>query len=654
MKRLLTALAIALLLSAGAHAALADVVISELMAKNGIWQQGHAWNWVELYNSGADTADLSGWGLSDESDAPFLFAFAQGTRLKPGAALVVHCVGDAPGSTPGKGHFAPFKLSGDGETLLLTRPDGTQAQALTFPAQFGNISWGLADGAYRYLGQASPGSPNRAQGYDSQLAAPALSPAGFFSGSAEVAMQAAPGTVIRYTLDGSQPTERAQAYQKPLRVSKTTVVRARAFMQGVLPSPDAAATYFIDDAPVSAVVSLIGDKKYLFDAKTGALVKGTGATPNYDKELEYPIHIEYFDEQGARLIAQTGSFTASGHSARVNAQKSIALYARSAYGPERFAFNPFPNRSYPSYKSLLLRSANSDAHSTRLRDPVLSSSAAGLGLLYQDARPIVVYINGEYWGHYNLREKINKYFVAQWEGVTKESEIDRIDILARTGTDDYVQNGSNEDWLALMDFCRSHDLNVPENLQYVQERLDIDNFFRHSIFEMIIGNKDMTNVRMYRVPGGKWKYLLFDVEAGFLSLDEEPISWYIKPRNAKRARFQHVHLSALLEVPQMRSRFLQLFGEMLESNFLWPDVESRFLAWESALEPLLPRHFKRWKGLNAEKWRVNVNAVKYYARVRPLKVIGLICQRMKVSPQERAQYFGQAEQRLETLNRRQP
>ena len=68
--------------------------------------------------------------------------------------------------------------------------------------------------------------------------------------------------------------------------------------------------------------------------------------------------------------------------------------------------------------------------------------------------PITVYINGEYWGHYNLREKINKHFVAQWEGVTKDKHIDAIDILARTGTDEFVQNGSNKDWLALMDFCR--------------------------------------------------------------------------------------------------------------------------------------------------------------------------------------------------------
>ena len=128
-------------------------------------------------------------------------------------------------------------------------------------------------------------------------------------------------------------------------------------------------------------------------------------------------------------------------------------------------------------EALLLRSANSDAFSTRLRDPVISSLAEPLNIIYQDALAIEVYINGQYWGHYNLREKINKYFVAQWEGVTDEKDIDNIDILARTGRDEFVQNGSNEDWLALCDFCKTKDLNDPENLQFVTDRLDIDSLF---------------------------------------------------------------------------------------------------------------------------------------------------------------------------------
>lgn len=648
MIRLLLALLCLLPLNALAQG---DVAITELMARNGVYQNGEAHDWLEVTNTNGQAVSLAGWGLSDDAQAPFAFVFPEGTRLAPGEAVLVWCVGDTGPEVKGALN-APFKLSGDGETLYLTDPDGTIVQALPFPRQFGNTAWGVPGGgqAYGFFEEATPGKPNGDEVFQQRVAPPEGLRGRFFQGELLVTLTAAPGADIRYTLDGSEPTRASMLYETPLVVKATTVLRARAFADGLLPSETAAATYIAEELPAYPVVSLIADEKHLFDEKTGALSKGTGSTPNYELEREYPAHIECFEAGGALVLSQQGTFTASGHSARVNAQKSIAVYARAAYGPERFDWNPFPNRAYDSYKSLLLRSANSDAYATRLRDPAISSLAAGTGLLYQDGIPITVYINGKYWGHYNLREKINKHFIAQWEGVTKDRDIDRIDILARTGVDEYVQNGSNRDWLALMDFCRDNDLNVPENLAYVTEQMDLDSLFAHTIFEMIIGNTDMTNVRMYRVPGGKWKYLLFDVEASFKGLDEAPISWYLKPKTAKRARFQHVHLAALLEVPAMRDKFLTLFADMLEKHFTWPSVKARFAPWEQALADLLPRHIARWRNITMDSWRTDVNAVKHYARVRPVRVIDLISRQMKLSKEERARYFDRVQTLLQETN----
>ena len=648
MIRLLLAFLLLLPLDAQAQGA---VTITELMAQNGVYIDGEAHDWLEVTNTSGQAVSLAGWGLSDDASAPFAFVFPDDARLAPGAKALIWCVGDA-GAPVKNAYNAPFKLSGDGETLYLTHPDGVLAQTLAFPPQYGNTSWGRADngGAYGFFAAATPGKPNSDAVFQARLQPPQGLNGQFFQGELTVNLTAAPDAEIRYTLDGSEPTRAAALYEAPFVLDKTAVIRARAFQDGLLPSADAAATYIAEEAPAYPVVSLIADDKHLFDEKTGALSKGSGSTPNYEKEREYPAFVEYFDAGGALALSQQGTFTASGHSARINAQKSIALYARAAYGPDRFHFNPFPNRRYDSYKSLLLRSANSDAYATRLRDPAVSSLAHGTGLLYQDGLPITVYINGEYWGHYNLREKINKHFIAQWEGVTKDKDIDRIDILARTGIDDYVQNGSNADWLELMDFCRDNDLNVPENLQHVTDRLDIDSLFQHTIFEMIIGNTDMTNVRMYRVPGGKWKYLLFDVEASFMSVKETPISWYIKPKEAKRARFQHVHLAALLEVPAMREKFLTMFAGILENQFTWPDVQAHFAPWEEAVGHLLPRHIKRWRNISMDSWRTDLNAVLYYARVRPPKVIDLICTQMKVTKEERARYFDRVETLLDSTN----
>lgn len=653
MKRLLLPFLLFLLL---AIPACAEVVISEVMASNGVYTNGEAYDWIELHNTGKKSVDLSGCYLSDSKKNLSKWAFPKGASVKGGGYILVYCTGEE--MSPGKNgvYYANFKISASGDQVYLTDADGeTEITCVEIPAQYGNVSWGVPEGQsdYLYFEEATPGKKNPKQGYSTRADAPVLlTSGGFYDSGVTVSAKGPEGASIRYTLDGSTPTEKSPLLPgNGLTLSQTTALRVRAFEDGKVPSETVSATYWIGNTQPVPVVSLITDEKYLFDKKTGALVKGTNPDyPNYEREWEYPVNIEYYNMDGLCEINQMGTFTAAGHSARQNAQKSIALYARKAYGPERFSFNPFPHRDYESYKSLLLRSANSDAFSTRLRDPVISSLAEPLDILYQDALAIEVYINGQYWGHYNLREKINKHFIAQWEGVTKEKEIDAIDILARTGRDEFVQNGSNEDWLSLCDFCKTKDLNQGDNLQYVLDRLDVESLFTHTAFEIIIGNNDFTNVRVYRVPGGKWKYLLFDVEAGFLSMESGPMNYYIKKVSDKIQGFRHEPLAALLNVPEMKARFLTRFAEVLELSFQWPYVEAHFAPWEEVVEALLPRHLERWPHFTMKEWRQNVDAVKYYARMRPVKIVGLLQKHMKLTDEEVKTYFGDVQQLLENVN----
>ncbi|MBR1584062.1 MAG: CotH kinase family protein [Clostridia bacterium] len=640
-----------------AASACADIVISEVMTSNGTYTNGHAYDWIELHNTGKKSVNLSGYYLSDSKKNLTKWAFPKNTTLKADGYLLVYCTGEElkPGSK--STFYANFKLSSSGETVYLTDKDGeTAVTTLKIPRQYGNVSWGipLSGGDYQFLAEATPGKKNPKTGYNSRADAPVIQTAGGFYPTAVTARAAAPaGATLRYTTDGSTPTAKSPLFpDRGVAFSQTGVLRVRAFREDQVPSETVSATYFIGESQPVPVISLVTDEKYLFDNKTGALVKGSNASyPNYEREWEYPVNIEYFALGGRCEINQVGTFTAAGHSARQNAQKSIAVYARKAYGPDRFSFNPFPHRDYESYKSLLLRSANSDAFYTRMKDPVYSSLAEPLNLLYQDALAIEVYINGKYWGHYNLREKINKYFVAAYEGVTEEKEIDQIDILARTGRDEFLQNGDNADWLALCDFCKKKNLNDPENLQYVLDRLDIDSLFTHTAFEVILGNTDFTNVRVYRVPGGKWKYLLFDVEAGFKSLDAVPMNYFIKKVGDRVQGFRHEPLAALINVPEMKEKFLTRFAQVLSLSFQWPYVEAHFAPWEELFETtLMPRHIARWPHFTMTAWRQNVDAAKYYARVRPTKIVALLQKHMKLTNDEVERYFGDVQRLLEQVN----
>ena len=674
------ALLFALLTMACCTGARAEILINEVMASNGYFEDGHAWDWVEIYNNGTDTVDLSGWYFSDSAKKPQKWAFPEGTKLKKGKYLTVWCTGEN-GIGPGKGSefYTDFAISSAGEKLILSDAGGTEITRLELPAQFGCVSYGLpaGGGEYGYLEKATRGEKNDAAAFGGRTEKPQLmfsgermsgttpslaagdgeteadhaGAGGFFHGSVMVNAKGAEGATLRYTTDGSTPTGKDRIFPaEGLTLKKTTVLRLKAFREGEVSSETVSASCFIDDDPLTPIVSLISDDQYLFSSRTGILTKGKGSIPNYSRGWEYPINIEYFTREGQCQVNQMGTFTCSGHSARVNPQKSIALYARKAWGTDRFYFNPFTGRDYGSYKSLLLRAANSDAHATRLRDVVASSLAEGQGILYQEHEVIQVYINGKYYGHYNLREKINKYFIAQYENVTDEAEIDGIDLLARTGTDEFLQNGDNTDWLELCDFCKKQDLNEAENLRWVEERLDIDNMFTHAAFEIILGNVDFTNVRVYRVPGGKWKYLLFDVEACWRGVDRTPIEYYIKPVNAKIQGFRHEPLNALLAVDEYRERFLTRVAELLETVFRWDNVEAHFDRVIAQLEPILPRHIVRWKNMKLSNWKKNIRATKYYARVRPKKIPGLLKKAMKLSETEMETFFGHALAVLEETN----
>ena len=647
------AFAAALLWAASAGA---DVLISEVMASNGYYENGHAWDWVELYNDGEQTEDLSGWGFTDSKKDLYKFPFPDGAKLKAGKYLTIWCTGEE-NQSAGKGDtfYADFAISAKGEKLRLTDPDGNEIQKLEMPEQYGCVSYGLPSGGgdYGFFENATRGKKNDAEAFVRRAEEPEIvTAAGFYEGSVTVSVRGESGAELRYTTDGETPTAKSKLFPEGgLPLSKTTPLRVKAFREGTVSSAAAGATFFVDDPPQTAIVSLISDDKYLFSKKTGMLVKGTGSIPNYAKGYEYPVHIEYFNREGKAELSQAGTMTCSGHSARINSQKSIALYARKAWGADRFAFNPFPTRDYESYKSVLLRSTNSDTYATRLRDVVASSLAEGQDILYQDHEVIQVYINGRYWGHYNLREKINKYFVAQYEGVTEEDQIDHIDILARTGTDEFLQNGDNTDWLALCDFCKKNDLNEPENLARVQEELDIDSLFTHAAYEIILGNVDFTNVRVYRVPGGKWRYLLFDVEACWRNLDPTPIEYYIKPLNAKIQGFRHEPLNALLKVPEMKAKFLNRVSELLSTAFRWDHVEKKFQEVIDVLQPILPRHIQRWKNIKMENWKKNIHAIKYYARVRPKKIPEMLKKAMKLTNAEVEEYFGETLKLLEETNK---
>lgn len=615
-----------------------SVRFNEFLTSAAPYRDTEGYDYVELINPGKDTA-LSGWQLRLGMAGSKRFNLPDKT-LEQGKYLTVYCTDDDTKKT-----HSGFNLPAQGALISLWRPDGTLADFFRLPIQYPNIAYGLSRdlSEWGYLAEHSYGRRNGTV-YAEQMKAPVFSLSGgvYQAPFVTVKITSPEGGQIRYTLDGSMPTEKSKLYTEPLTLDKTVSLRAAAFQEERLHSPDTAATYVLGLDQQFPVICLIIDPYYLNDGKDG-LIKGvTDGKGNWKFDWEYPAHFEYFDETGHSLISQACGFGIQGDSSRGQNQKAFKLIARKAYGTGGvFDFNPFTDRAFTSYKAFNLRAAGSEGSiNARFRDACLSTLAEGTSLLYSAGQPALVYLNGEIYGHYNLRERINKYFIAQHTGLTDDDLIDRIDILSETG--DLVHNGSSADYKALSNFMKKNDLNIPENLEYVLSQMDVQSYFEYVAFMMTTANKDLSNSRFYRVPGGKWTWLLYDLDRAMERPELESAFWlYALDIHHELALLtDHVPFAALMKVPAMRERFFLTLGDILYIRFSPESLIALIDAWHDKVAPIMPYQLKRWTTDSIRYWETLVEKMRDCARERPAYVISLSQRYFHLTDEEVQRYFG--------------
>ncbi len=333
------------------------------------------------------------------------------------------------------------------------------------------------------------------------MAAPAFSqPPGFFTGPVTLDLSSADHeAVIVYTLDGREPIFLSPVYDGPLtlesragqpntisliptnfrnpaehygwrppagEVFKINVVRARAFRPGLAPSPIITGSYIIDpdlagQIPLP-VVSLNTTAAFFFADDIGIYVPGDNYIPgsiwsgNYYETgdlWERPVHLEIFDQQGNLLLAQTAGARMHGWLSRHLPQKTFRLYARSHDGPSRFECTLFPDLPYDSYNRFLIRNSGGDWGQTGFRVLAVRAMVDRMGFDTLAGRPVIHFINGEYWGRANLRERYDRHSLARSYGVPE----DEVALLVKNAE---IEEGTVDD---------------PANLAAAAEQMDLDN-----------------------------------------------------------------------------------------------------------------------------------------------------------------------------------
>lgn len=495
---------------------------------------------------------------------------------------------------------------------------------------------------------------------------------------------------VYYTLDGSEPTQASTRYSAPLaihnrageagvvseikevsprwtppagEVNKVTVVRARVIDASGLQSPVVTNTFLVDAQKryTLPVISITTDPANFFDYKYGIYVmgalydqfaaSGSALNPweriaNYTQRGEAwqrPIHIEYFDARGERGFSQDASARIHGAASRERSQKSLRIYAGCDGGcSDTFAYELFPGLSSTAtgapireFTTFLLRNSGNDWEYTMFRDALAQSLVAHTRLDIQAYQPAVVFLNGEYWGIHNLRERLDQYYVASHYGIAAQDVV----ILADNDTELTVeagQAGDEQHYADMLAFVKTHDMADPANYAYIQTLMDVENYIDYQIAEIFVDNRNWphVNVNLWRkrteafAPGapygqdGRWRWMVYDTDFSFGLTEGRQASAHNHLLNAINPGWHEASgllFRSLLDNPQFKASFLRRFADQLNTSFLPRVVLEKIDRMQAAIEPEMPEHIRRWRGKDAtlQGWHGSVDVMRYFAETRP-------------------------------------
>lgn len=630
------------------------VTINEIQSANSATiadEDGDHSDWIEICNTGGSALNLQDYGLSDDPASPFKWTFPS-YSIQPGQYLVVFA-SDKDRKT-GRYFHTNYGIKSSGETISLTAPDGTlvsQTPAVSIPQ---DMSYGCkpdASSTLLYFAIPTPGAPNTTTGYLGTLPAPVFSRArGFYTSAFNLTITSSvTDGVIRYTTNGSAPTEASPIYTGPIAIPsgaagsifKTTSVRARVFKTDYMPSPITTNTYFV--GPNSStrynlpIVALATDSANLYDPEIGIYVAGNHS--NYTQEgdaWERPIHVEFFEPAGTDGFACDAGVRIHGGWTVNFPQKSLRLYADHQGGPGTFGYQIFPNSPITEYQRIVLRNWGNDNEYfsdywfstprvyTLFRDALANSLLWSLddaeGQYY---RPAVVFMNGAYWGLFGIYERQDKEWVANHHPDVDE---DNLDIIQQNPNVWEVSEGDTAALSALFSYFQSNDLIVPANYDYVKSKMDVSNVLLNNLAQIYFGNTDWpgNNLRYWRprTEDGKWRWTLYDLDFSFGLVVSYPHNTlgYASMRGGSWANPDSicVILASLLRNREAHDEFINRMADLLNTVFKPSLVNARIDTMKAELAPYVAEHFTRWGNEgNVTEWNSNVQRLKTMADQRP-------------------------------------
>lgn len=621
-----------------------ELVINELMSSNDKYYPvdgGIFYDWVEIKNRSDKAVNLKNYSLSNDIDDLSKWTFPDVT-LAPGECFVVVCSGDVSLTTKKFTH-ANFAINQESDSVYLSVSGAVidSACVSNIPYRF---SYGRSDkkAGFFYISQPTPGKNNN-DGKREITDTPSIeTKSGVYNNTDKVTIKLSGRGELFYTTDGSEPSENSIKYTGPFDVSKTAIIRAVAIEKEKHKSLTATGSYILSENCTLPVVSVVTDPENLWNYEKGIYVKGPGASSefpykgaNFWKDWEVPAHIELYEKDGSGFSQNCGLKIFGAYN-RGDDKKSFQVKFRSRYNDaSSLRYKLFESKDITRFESIVLRSGSQDYKYSMMRDEMMTSLAAEYTSVdVQAYKPVSLYLNGEYWGIYYIREKVNANYVATNYNVPAES----VNLLVANGS---VISGSNKEYKALIEFVKTHDMRDEENYRYVESKVDFLNYIDYIIAEIYCANTDNGNIKFFMSPeyDGKWRWIFFDLDWAFFDVNHASIYHNIKPSGTGiGAMFDNTLIKNLLNNPEFKDLFLTRLGYNLNNTWSEKNVIARIDYFQNLIKNEIPKNHEKWD-LNAARWENQVERLRNFARQRTDIVINEAKKVFKLSEAEMQKYF---------------
>ena len=432
---------------------------------------------------------------------------------------------------------------------------------------------------------------------------------------------------VYYTQDGTTPNKASTKVNGNIQINGD-VALFFAIYKGDQAPIYTTHTYITSRQQNLPIFSIITDPVHLFDSLDGIYEMGCCAETelpfkgaNFWKKIEKPIQVEFI-ENNKKVFSQAAGIKIFGGYSVSMPQKSFAIHARKKYGNNRFQYPLFPQLPFYEYKNFVLRNAGGDMQGAHIRDAYSTQLTKESGVAFQEYRPVVVYINGKYWGIYSLREKINEHFIHDHYGINKKD----ISIIRPPNVVKEGPKSALEDYQNLIRFIGSKEKLSKEDIAKVQQEIDIEDYLKYSIIQTYFGNSDAaSNIRLYKDVNKKtpFKTVLFDLDMGLNIFDENKhkensIQLFTSDldTNIQYPTEYTLLLRQLLSNDSIKNQYINYFSDAINTYFKTEKAEKLLFEMTNEWSTEITHHRKRWN-ITELRYNRSIDRLQTFIQKRP-------------------------------------